>query len=108
TGWLTLHLHDALPIYMAEFIILEALLSVMLSIWVCCSALVAAFIIEVCAVILKAMYSTIITAPSIIIPKSIAPKLIKLASIPKRFIKEMANKRHKGITEATTSPDLRS
>src|SRR5690606_13719146 len=39
---------------MAEFIILEALLSVMESIWVCCSALVASFIFEVCAVILKA------------------------------------------------------
>ena len=40
-----------------------------------------------------------------IIPKSIAPKLIKLASTPKMYISERANSRHKGITEATTSPE---
>ena len=45
------------------------------------------------------------TAPSIIIPKSMAPKLIKLASIPKMFMKEMANNKHNGITEATTNPE---
>ena len=51
------------------------------------------------------MNSTIITAPSIIIPKSIAPKLIKLASILKIFINEMANNKQSGITEATTNPE---
>ena len=34
-----------------------------------------------------------------------APKLIKLASIPKIFINEMANSKHNGITEATTNPE---
>ena len=42
---------------------------------------------------------------SIIIPKSIAPKLIKLASIPKIFINEIANNNQSGITEATTRPE---
>ena len=65
------------------------------------------FITRVSAVILKAINSTIITAPSIIIPKSIAPKLIKLASTPKIFIRESANNIQSGITEATTSPDLK-
>ena len=40
-----------------------------------------------------------------IIPKSIAPKLIKLASILKIFIKVMAKSKHNGITEATTNPE---
>ncbi len=40
-----------------------------------------------------------------IIPKSMAPRLIKLASTPKRFIMEMANNKLIGITEATTKPE---
>ena len=39
------------------------------------------------------------------IPKSIAPKLIKLASMPKMFISEIANSKQSGITEATTNPE---
>ena len=50
--------------------------------------------------------STIITAPSTINPKSIAPKLIKLPLTPKSFIIEMANNKANGITEATTKPAL--
>ena len=50
--------------------------------------------------------STIITAPSTISPKSIAPKLIKLPLTPKSFIIEMANNNANGITEATTKPAL--
>ncbi len=41
------------------------------------------------------------------IPKSMAPKLIKLASTPKRYMRDKAKSKHKGITEATTNPDLR-
>ena len=48
-----------------------------------------------------------ITAPSMMIPKSIAPKLIKLASTPKIYINESANKRLSGMTEATTNPERR-
>ncbi len=40
-----------------------------------------------------------------IIPKSIAPKLIKLASTPKIYMSESANNKHSGITEATTNPE---
>ncbi|MNF45272.1 hypothetical protein D3C84_264000 [compost metagenome] len=40
-----------------------------------------------------------------IIPKSMAPKLIKLASMPKIFINEIANNKHSGMTEATTNPE---
>ena len=45
-----------------------------------------------------------ITAPSTINPKSIAPKLIRLADIPNQFIMETANNIAKGITEATIKP----
>ena len=34
-----------------------------------------------------------------------APKLIKLASILKIFINEIAKSKHSGITEATTKPE---
>ena len=34
-----------------------------------------------------------------------APKLMRLASIPKIYIRLRANRRHKGMTEATTSPE---
>ncbi len=46
-----------------------------------------------------------ITAPSMMIPKSMAPKLIKFASTPKMYISESANNIHMGITEATTKPE---
>ena len=48
--------------------------------------------------------STIITAPSTIIPKSIAPKLIKLAQTSKTFINIKANNNDKGMVEATIKP----
>ena len=51
--------------------------------------------------------STIITAPSTIIPKSIAPKLIKFPLTPNAFIKITAKSMDKGITEATISPALK-
>lgn len=47
------------------------------------------------------------TAPSIMIPKSMAPRLIRLASTPKIYIKDSANSKHSGITEATTKPERR-
>ena len=40
-----------------------------------------------------------------IIPKSIAPKLIKLASTPNKYIMEIANNKLSGITDATTNPE---
>ena len=58
-------------------------------------------------VILKAINSTMITAPSMMIPKSMAPKLIKLASTPKIFIRINAKNKHNGMTDATTSPERR-
>ena len=51
--------------------------------------------------------STMITAPSTISPKSIAPKLIKLALTPKIFINPKANNKDKGIAEATIKPALK-
>ena len=89
----------------AEFIILEAPLNVILSFNSCCPAFAKALISAFFLVISKAINSTIITAPSIMIPKSIAPRLIKLASTPKTYIKDKAKSKHKGITEATTSPE---
>ena len=50
--------------------------------------------------------STIITAPSTINPKSIAPKLIKLPLTPNKLIKLTANNNANGITEATINPAL--
>jgi hypothetical protein len=51
--------------------------------------------------------STIITAPSTIIPKSIAPKLIRFPLTPNAFIKITANSIDNGITEATIKPARR-
>ncbi|MNS45849.1 hypothetical protein D3C72_783270 [compost metagenome] len=51
--------------------------------------------------------STIITAPSTINPKSIAPKLMRLPDTPKKFISVMAKSIARGITEATTKPARR-
>ena len=50
------------------------------------------------------MDSTMITAPSTINPKSIAPKLIRFPLTPNSRIMEMANKSASGITEATIIP----
>ena len=47
------------------------------------------------------------TAPSTIKPKSIAPRLIKLAETPKICIIANAKRRHNGITEATIKPALK-
>ena len=52
----------------------------------------------------KTIPSTIITAPSTIIPKSIAPRLIKFAQTPKILIMIKANNRDNGITEAVMMP----
>ncbi len=46
-----------------------------------------------------------ITAPSMIIPKSMAPKLIKFASTSKMYIREIAKSKLNGMTEATTRPE---
>ena len=51
------------------------------------------------------MNSTMMTAPSMMIPKSMAPKLIKLASTLNKYIMDKANNKLKGMTEATTSPE---
>ena len=51
--------------------------------------------------------STIITAPSTIRPKSIAPKLIRFPDTPNSRIIPSANNIASGITEATTKPPLK-
>ena len=51
--------------------------------------------------------STMITAPSIIKPKSSAPKLIKFPLTPNRFIIQIANNIDNGITDATSKPARR-
>ena len=51
--------------------------------------------------------STTITDPSTIIPKSIAPKLIRLALTPKRFIIPKAKSKESGMAVATISPARR-
>ena len=48
--------------------------------------------------------STIITAPSTIIPKSMAPRLIKLALTPKSRIMMRANSKDSGMTDAAMRP----
>ena len=53
------------------------------------------------------MASTIITAPSTIKPKSIAPRLIKLALTPNTFINPKAKSIDSGIADATISPALK-
>ena len=71
----------------------------------CLSSFAKCVILSYPEVILKAINSTIITAPSMIIPKSIAPKLIKLASTLNMCIIPSANNKLKGITDATTNPE---
>ncbi len=90
---------------MAEFIIFEELFTVSSSFSICLSEEGRAFSFGACLLILKATNSTMITAPSMIIPKSMAPILIKLASTPKRYIIERVKSSDSGITEATTSPE---
>ena len=77
----------------------EAITSVSIS--VCESRLPAFLTCRRCTIA-----STIITAPSTINPKSIAPKLIRLADIPNKFIIETANSIARGMTEATINPAL--
>ena len=89
----------------AEFIILVAPCKVILSLMDCVSAFPKLANSAFFRVIWNAMYSTMITAPSIMIPKSMAPRLNKLASTPKMFIKVSAKSKQRGITEATTSPE---
>jgi len=89
----------------AEFIIFEAPSKVILSISVCFSSLMAPSNAAFTDVIRKAINSTMITAPSIIIPKSSAPRLIRLASIPKIYIIESVKNKASGIIEAMTSAD---
>ena len=48
--------------------------------------------------------STMITAPSTINPKSIAPSDIRLADTPNRFIIPMAKSMDNGMTDATINP----
>ena len=48
--------------------------------------------------------STMITAPSTINPKSIAPKLMRLAETPKICISAKANNKLNGMTDATIKP----
>ena len=40
-----------------------------------------------------------------IIPKSMAPKLMRFASTPKMYINVSAKNKHMGMTEATTNPE---
>ena len=89
----------------AEFIIFEAPSSVILFFKLCFSLAARDRNCVFSLVTLNAINSTIMTAPSMIIPKSIAPKLIKLASTPNRYIKEKAKSKQRGMTEATMRPD---
>ena len=52
----------------------------------------------------KTVLSTMMTAPSTIIPKSIAPKLIRFAQTSKAFININANNNDRGIVDATMRP----
>ena len=50
------------------------------------------------------IHSTMMTAPSTIIPKSSAPRLIKLPPTPKAFIIPKAKSMASGMTDAATNP----
>ena len=53
------------------------------------------------------MFSTITTEPSTTIPKSMAPRLIRLAASPNSRMPIKANSMEKGMTVATMSaPDI--
>ncbi len=90
---------------MADFIIFEAPSKDILSIIVWRSSPSLPNISSFCRLIFIAIYSTIITAPSIIIPKSSAPRLIRLASMPKMYIIEMVKSKASGIIDAITSAE---
>ena len=83
----------------ALFLILEADSNTSLSISSCVSLPVIFRSPRWCMVA-----STMMTAPSTIRPKSIAPRLIKLADIPKTFIMPRANSIDNGMADATISP----
>ena len=68
------------------------------------SLVVIFFFLSTWEAIRNTVDSTIITAPSTIIPKSIAPKLIRLAHTLNTFIKINANSKDSGIVEATIKP----
>ena len=86
----------------AELIIRLALPPTALSICACVSLLFSFWVDRKCK-----DASTIITAPSTISPKSIAPRLIRLALTPNKFINDNANNKDKGIAEATIKPALK-
>ncbi len=92
---------------MAEFIIFDDPEKETLSRSACFSSpdtpVISSFFIVIC----NAIYSTMMTAPSIIIPKSRAPRLIRLASIPNIYIIDMVNNNARGIIEAITMADRR-
>ena len=90
---------------MAEFIILEAPLKVILSISFWRPSPVCLLKSEFRNVSDTAINSTIITAPSIIIPKSSAPRLIRFTSIPKRYIMAMVKSIDSGMMDEITSAD---
>ena len=54
------------------------------------------------------MFSIMTTEPSTIRPKSMAPRLIRLAETPKVFIPRKLNSMDSGITAATISAARRS
>ena len=89
----------------AEFMSLEAPSRVILSLSFCRSADSRETRSARRVLIWKAINSTMITAPSMMIPKSMAPRLIRLASTPKIYIMERAKSRLNGITDATTIPE---
>jgi len=49
----------------------------------------------------RTMFSVMITAPSTMIPKSIAPRESRLAGIPRRSMKMNANSSERGMVRAT-------
>ena len=56
----------------------------------------------------RTAFSTMMTAPSTISPKSIAPRLIRLPDRPNAFITITANSSESGMVVATTRPARRS
>ena len=52
----------------------------------------------------RTQFSTIITAASTTIPKSMAPRLMRLAEMPKYFMPIRANSMASGMIELTINP----
>ncbi len=90
---------------MAEFIILDAPLKVILSISFWRPSPICLPKSEFRNVRFTAINSTIITAPSIIIPKSRAPRLIRFTSMPKMYIMAMVKSIDSGMIDEMTSAD---